>query len=208
MDGFVRKILQLLEIFVKITYVNLLWIGFSILGLVIFGVMPASVALLTVMRRWLMEDTDIPIFKCFSSAFKKEFRRSNIFGVIFLIIFMILYSNFRYVISVDGLLQAVLAVGLIINGSLFLVTFIYFFPVYVHYKLKFHEYFKQSILMGMVNIHLVLLICMLFFIIYHLFIYFPGYLGIFLPSAIGMTLMSITLISFKKFEKKKAKLEK
>lgn len=207
-DGLAGKLYQGLDLFMKIAYINLLWIVFSLVGLVIFGVMPASVALLTVVRKWLMADTDIPIFKSFLRVYKKEFIKSNIIGLIFLIPFIILYINFSYIYSGSGLLEVILTIGLIINGFLFLITFIYFFPVYVHYKLKFFEYFKHSFLMGMVNIHLILLICIIFFIIYHLFVYFPVYVGLFLPSMIGMTLMSITLISFNKFEKKKAELEK
>lgn len=204
-DGFVGKVYQGLDLFMKVAYLNLLWFIFSILGLAILGVVPASVALLTVVRKWLMEDMDIPIFKIFSSTFRREFIRANLFGVIFFILFFILTINFRYMISVDGLLQLILAVGLMINGILVFVTSIYFLPVYVHYKLKFHEYFKHSFLLGMINIHLVLFISFCLIIIYHLFIYIPVYVGLFLPTIVGMPLMSIPLLSFNKFEKKKQK---
>ncbi|MFN7252663.1 MAG: YesL family protein [Anaerobacillus sp.] len=188
----------------KIAYLNLLWIIFTVIGLFIFGVFPASVALLSVIRKWLMKDADIPIFKSFFLEFKKEFIRSNIFGFIFIVAAAILYTNFSYILHGSGPLQGILTIGLIINGFIFLITFIYFFPVYVHYKLKFREYFKHSFLMGLINIHHFLLICFLFFTIYHLFIYFPVYVGLFLPSMIGLTVMSITLISFNNFEKKKS----
>ncbi|MCT8137049.1 DUF624 domain-containing protein [Anaerobacillus sp. CMMVII] len=207
-EGFGGKVYQALDLFMKIAYLNLLWILFTVIGLVILGVFPASVALLSIIRKWLMKDTDIPIFKSFFFEFKKEFIRSNIFGFIFIFAAAILYTNFSYILHGSGPLQSILIIGLIINGFIFLITFIYFFPVYVHYKLKFREYFKHSFLMGLINIHHLLLICFLFFIIYHLFIYFPVYVGLFLPSMIGMTVMSITLISFNNFEKKKARLEK
>lgn len=207
-EGLLGKIYQGLDLFTKIAYINLLWLIFTILGLGIFGVTPASVALLAVVRQWLMKDMDIPIFKEFFHTYKKEFIHSNIFGLIFIVALAILYSNFVYIFQESGVLQIILTIGLIINGIIFLIMIIYFFPVYVHYHLKFHEYFKHSFLMGMINIHLVLFICFCFFVIYHLFIYFPVYVGLFLPSIIGMTLMSITLISFKNLEKKKVKLGK
>lgn len=207
-EGFTGKIYQGLDLFMKIAYINLLWIIFTMMGLVVFGVIPASVALLAVVRQWLMKDIDIPIFKQFFLAYKKEFIRSNLFGLIFIVAFVILYTNFSYIFQESGALQVILTIGLIINGFIFLITTIYFFPVYVHYNLKFHEYIKHSFLMGIVNFHFVVLICFCFWIIYHLFVYFPVYVGLFLPSLIGITLMSITLISFKKFEKKKAKLGK
>jgi uncharacterized membrane protein YesL len=207
-EGFGGKVYQALDLFMKIAYLNLLWILFTVIGLVIFGVFPASVALLAIIRKWLMKDTDTPIFKSFFLEYKKGFIRSNIFGFIFIVAAAILYTNFSYILHGSGQLQGILTIGLIINGFIFLITFIYFFPVYVHYKVKFREYFKHSFLMGLINIHHLLLICFLFFIIYHLFIYFPVYVGLFLPSMIGLTVMSITLISFNNFEKKKAKLEK
>jgi uncharacterized membrane protein YesL len=47
----------------RLAYLNLLWIMFSLAGLVVFGVMPSTIAMYTVTRRWLTEDVDIPIFK-------------------------------------------------------------------------------------------------------------------------------------------------
>ncbi|RXJ02578.1 DUF624 domain-containing protein [Anaerobacillus alkaliphilus] len=207
-DGMTGKIYQVLELFMKIAYLNLLWMLFTLLGFGIFGVVPASVALLAVVRKWLMKDTDIPIFTLYFRTYKNQFIQSNIFGLIFAFAFIILYINYSYLFVESGLLQVILTIGLILNSIIFLVTFIYFFPVYVHYNLRFLEYLKHSFLMGMINIHFVLLLSFIFVIIYHLFIYFPVYVGLFLPSMIGLTLMSITLISFNIFEKKRVRLGK
>ena len=187
----------------KIAYVNLLWILFSLLGFIVLGVVPSSVALLTVVRKWIMEDVDIPLFKTFSSAYRKEFLKSNLFGLIFLIVYLILSVNFQYMMQVDGILQVVVGVALVINAILFFVTLVYFFPVYIHYQLRFIEYLKHSFLMGMINLHFVLLICVSLYVIYHLFIYIPAFIGGFLPIIVGMILMPITLFTFKKFDKKK-----
>ncbi|OIJ17434.1 hypothetical protein BKP37_02735 [Anaerobacillus alkalilacustris] len=207
-EGFIGKVYYGLDLFMKIAYINLLWIIFTVIGLVIFGVAPASVALLTIIRKWLIKDTDIPILSTFFQVYKKEFLKSNLAGLFFLLVFIVLYIQFSYIPLVDSFLQVILTIGLIINGMIFLVTFIYFFPIYVHYNLKFHEYFKRSFLMGMINIHVVLLICFCFFLIYHLLVYFPVYVGLFLPGIVGLVLMSITLLAFNKFEEKKARLKK
>lgn len=202
-EGLFLKLYYLLDLFMKIAYVNLLWILFSLLGFIVLGVVPSSVALLTVVRKWIMEDVDIPLFKTFSSAYRKEFLKSNLFGLIFLIVYLILSVNFQYMMQVDGILQVVVGVALVINAILFFVTLVYFFPVYIHYQLRFIEYLKHSFLMGMINLHFVLLICVSLYVIYHLFIYIPAFIGGFLPIIVGMILMPITLFTFKKFDKKK-----
>ena len=202
-EGFMGKVYQGLDLFMKIAYVNLLWILFTVIGLVIFGVVPASVALLSVIRKWLMKDTDIAIFSTFFRVYKKEFIRSNIAGFFFMLIFIILYIHFSYSLLVGGLLQVILTIGFVINGMLALVTLIYFFPVYVHYDLTLVDYFKRSFLVGMINIHFILMILICLVVIYSFFIFSPGYVGLFLPILVGIPIMAVTLISFNKIDRRK-----
>ncbi len=202
-EGFIGKVYYGLDLFMKIAYVNLLWIIFTVIGLVIFGVAPASVALLTIIRKWLMKDTDIPILSTFFRVYKNEFIKSNIAGFFFLLVFIILYIHFSYIPLVGGLLQVILTIGFIINGMFFLVTIIYFFPVYVHYDLKLFDHFKRAFLLGMISIHFVLVILICLFVIYSFFIYSPGYVGLFLPILVGIPIMAVTLISFNKLDRRK-----
>ena len=59
------RVLSFCEWVLKFFYANLLWFVFTMLGLGVFGFMPATTALFSVTRKWIMGKTDIPIFKTF-----------------------------------------------------------------------------------------------------------------------------------------------
>lgn len=59
----------------RLMWTNLLWIGFTILGLGIFGIMPATVAMFTVVRKWQMHETEISIWSVFKETYFKEWKR-------------------------------------------------------------------------------------------------------------------------------------
>ncbi len=67
--------------FYRLAYLNILWIGFTLLGAVIFGFFPASVALLSVLRQLLQKKEPV-IFSAFWGYYKQEFKNSNKIGLI------------------------------------------------------------------------------------------------------------------------------
>ncbi|PXW90957.1 putative membrane protein YesL [Streptohalobacillus salinus] len=202
-EGFFVKLYFWLDQFMKIAYVNLLWLVFSLIGLGVFGVLPAFVAVLTIIRKWMMKDTDVPIFQTFLAAFKQAFIKANLSGLIFAFIYFILSVNYQYMMTLSGALQVVMAAAFGMNAILFFVTLVYFYPVYVHYDLRLWGYFKQAFLFGLIHIHYVLVIGILIYGLYHLFVVIPAIILMFSPILLGLILMPITLLSFKKIEKKK-----
>src|SRR5690625_6922967 len=84
------RVFRWCEGIMRLAYVNLLWILFTILGLGIFGIFPATIALFAVTRKWVMGDRDIPVFSTFWQTFRKEFLKSTLLGwVLFVIGYMI-----------------------------------------------------------------------------------------------------------------------
>ncbi len=73
MGGIMGGFYRVSEWIMRFAYVNILWGLFTLAGLVLFGFMPATVAMFTVIRKWLMGETDIPVFKTFFASFKKRF---------------------------------------------------------------------------------------------------------------------------------------
>jgi len=56
----------------KLAFVNLLWILFTILGLVVFGFYPAWIAMCRLMTLWSRGE-DPPLFKTYWSIYRKVF---------------------------------------------------------------------------------------------------------------------------------------
>lgn len=56
----------------RLAYLNVLWILFSLAGLVVFGLMPATAAMFTVAREWAKGNTDAPVFSVFFGRLKRN----------------------------------------------------------------------------------------------------------------------------------------
>ncbi len=69
----------------KLAYVNVLWILFSLAGLILLGVAPATVALFSVTRAWARKEWDIPVFQTFWSVYKQEFWKASVHQRFFLV---------------------------------------------------------------------------------------------------------------------------
>src|SRR5690625_1946818 len=90
----------------RLAYVNILWIAFSLVGIIILGFFPATIGMFTVIRKWIQGDGDIPIFTTFWATYKKEFLKSNLLGLFLSLIGYILYIDFIFLRQgVTGFLQ-------------------------------------------------------------------------------------------------------
>src|SRR5699024_2801656 len=99
--GITGRLFRLCEVVMRLAYVNLLWVLFTALGLGLFGIFPATVALFTVTRKWVMGDHDIPIFSTFWHTYRKEFFKSTLFGFILFVIGYIIYVDLVYLPTGD-----------------------------------------------------------------------------------------------------------
>lgn len=137
----------------RIVSVNLGWIAFTILGLGIFGFFPASVALFTIVRKWLKKDMDMPVWKTFATVYFKEWKRTNGIALIYYAIGMFLFIDIRIVMDLmNGMFSIFLLVFLYIVSCLVLLSVGYFFAIYVHYQLSIKDYIKQSFLFAATSI--------------------------------------------------------
>lgn len=131
----------------RLAYLNLLWVAFSLAGLVVFGVGPSTVAMYTVTRKWMTESPDIPIFKTFFQAYKIEFRKANLLGLILMGLAALFYLDFM----IFGLMDAEASFLAIVFSSLlivFMILLLFIFPVYVHYDIPLSKTFRYALLIG------------------------------------------------------------
>ncbi|WP_396954475.1 DUF624 domain-containing protein, partial [Niallia sp.] len=54
MDGLFSRVYHWSNAIAKLMYVNALWMGCTFLGLGIFGFFPATAAMFSVVRKWIM----------------------------------------------------------------------------------------------------------------------------------------------------------
>ncbi len=195
------KLYTICEWIMKLAYINLLWILFIGSGLVLFGFMPATVAMFAVVRKWFRKETEIPIWKTFVSVYKSELLTSNIYGLVFVVAGAMIYLDYYLILNLDGVIRIVATSILLLISCLYLITLLFFFPVYVHYQLKFMGYLKYSFFLGVLNIHILLLVVLGLAADTFLLLYIPGLLPFFSGVSVACILMSSSILIFQRLQK-------
>ncbi len=200
------KFYRFCEWIMKLAYINVIWVLFTLIGVLFLGFFPATVALFTIVRKWLLfHDHTFPIFKTFFKVYKQEFFKANALGSILITIFILLYLDMLYLSNLPANIHTLFSIALSISCILYIVTLLYIFPVYVHYDLNFFQYLKYALLIGIANplttsmmLITVGLLCVVFF-------YLPGIIPFFNINLFALLLMTGALHAFKKVERKQEK---
>jgi uncharacterized membrane protein YesL len=190
----------------KLAYLNLLWIAFTILGLGIFGFLPATVAMFSIMRKWLMGNGDADIFVPFIMTYKKEFIKINILGCVFLAGAYLIYFNYLYLGTVNGFMHTFLALGWYASILFYFITLCYVIPAYIHYDMKLFQYIKVALIIGIVNPLAFITLVISLGLLAYLFYLVPGLIPFFGVSLLGFIIMWSAHLSFNRVEVKKERL--
>jgi uncharacterized membrane protein YesL len=195
------------EWIMRFAWVQLLWVGFSLLGMILLGFFPSTIAMFTVVRKWVMGQSDVPILKTFWGTFKAEWVKSNLFGLLLTFFGILIWVDLTLVYhSTDSFMQwsKYPMLLLVITFSLILL---YAFPSYVHYNVNLLNVLKNSLFIMLVNpfYNVVMVIgLMVIFLIGNLlpplFVFFGG-------SAVAFVIMWACYQSFLSIDRKKAKLK-
>jgi uncharacterized membrane protein YesL len=135
----------------KFAYINLLWIGFSLAGLIVLGFFPATIAMFTIIRKWLKGEGDIPIFQTFWTTWRSEFFRSNGLGLLVTAVGGLIALNLVFINSPGNSFANVIQIPIYLFMFAATLTIFYLFPIYVHYELKLFQVVKNSFLMMLIS---------------------------------------------------------
>ncbi|MBT2758869.1 YesL family protein [Mesobacillus foraminis] len=200
LKGLTGKFYRVSEFIMNLAYINLLWIFFSLAGGVILGWAPSTVAMFTVIRKWIMKEEELKITKTWWQTYKAEFVKANALGYVLLAIGFVLIVNFRFFHAQEGLVFLVLQTFTVFIIFLFLLTCIYIFPAYVHYHLKFFQYFNQAMIIGLIRpLYSAVIIAALLIISYILFT-LPGLVPFYGVSLAGFIITVLVCQCFARME--------
>ncbi|WP_440894766.1 YesL family protein [Amphibacillus sp. Q70] len=135
----------------RLAILNLLWLGFTLLGLGIFGLFPATVAMFVVIRRWIRNETDLPIFRTYWKAFREEFLKANGYGSIIFLIGVMIYADLIFMSVNESTGMLFIHIPLYMFLIFVVLTLLYLFPVYVHYDLSFFKTIQHAFLIMMIH---------------------------------------------------------
>lgn len=139
----VEKLNRGLNKVLNLVLLNILWVAGTLFGLVVLGVGPSTLAVLSIIREWFRGNDDLPIFKTFVKKYKSYFKDGIILSLIYGVVGVILIVDFAYITSWE--FKVFFGVMLF----LYFLSLIYVFPIMVHYDLKnLKEKIKYSFLIG------------------------------------------------------------
>ena len=136
MSGFINGYYTFSVWITRLAYLNFLWVIFTLLGLGLFGIMPATVAMFAVVRKWNMGEKDIAIFKLFWQTYRQEFVKANVFGLILFGLGYILSIEFQIISTQTSLTYLIVRFSILAIALLYVIILLYFFPIFVHFNLK------------------------------------------------------------------------
>lgn len=136
----------------RFAHVNVLWIIFTIGGLVVFSGGPATLALTKIIVKWHRGEEDFSLLTVYIDTFKTDYLKSTALFIMLLILGTVSVFNLYFSISL-GLPIIIISLA-IIAVIIYLLIFVSTYMVSVHYDLKqlsFYSLFKKSMLLIVLN---------------------------------------------------------
>ncbi|WEG13498.1 YesL family protein [Pullulanibacillus sp. KACC 23026] len=199
-NGLTGGVYQITTWIVKLVYLNILWILFTFLGLLIVGIMPSTAALFAVIRKLIMGEVDIPILPTFWKYYKQEFLRINLLGFVLCLLGGILYLDIYYFSKIHDGISRIALYFFFVLAFFYAILVLNIFPLYVHYQLKMFQYIKFAFLLGMSNVigNVITLVSMIG--IYFILLHFPTTFLFFSVSGLGFIIMWVSYRRFTKID--------
>lgn len=201
MRGFSDKLYYASDFIMKIAYLNILWMVFTILGGVILGWAPSTIALFTVVRNWIKDEKDQSFFNTFWTTYKKEFLKANALGAIILIVGYILSVNLQFILQQSGIGFFALRIFTLIIMFICFCALLIIFPMYVQYELPFLQYFNKAVMIGFVKPVWTIILVIGFSVSSFILLTLPGLIPFFGISFSSYLIMSIAFQTFHSLEK-------
>lgn len=192
-SGWSNKLREAADTLTWIAGLNLLWIGFTLAGLVVLGAGPASVAAATVARRRLRGETE-PLVRAFSRAFLTEFIPANKLLFPFVAVDGLLIANWVYYSQQPGGFAVTITIATVIAMVLSLSFGAVVVSMRAHYELAGGPY-RTAALFLVGNPGAVLLLAATAILIGAITAFVPGLLP-FLSIGTWLTVSSALCLSF------------
>ncbi len=147
-DGSLYKVTEWVS---RLVYVNILWIVFTIMGLGIFGIMPATISMLGIIKKWFDGKENVEVFKEYWQIYKANFIKINIIGLIMFVIGLVLIIDLRYFNSLSGVHYLIIRYFIYLIIFLYFIDLIYIFPITIQYQLRKRDIIKNALFFGFLS---------------------------------------------------------
>ncbi|MBT2734429.1 YesL family protein [Bacillus sp. ISL-7] len=144
-NGILNKFHSLSTWISNLAYINILWLTFTLLGGVLLGIFPATIAMFFIIKRMFLEKSDFSIIKEFTILYKKEFKKSNLLFFPFILLAIIIAADIRFISSLDFAFNSLVVKLFYVLLFLLAMIFLYSLVVYIYGARGKKEIFKSSL---------------------------------------------------------------
>lgn len=137
--------LKFLDIFAHFVLLNTLWL---ILCVPILTIFPATTALYAVVRKWVTEGIDAGAVTLFFTSFKRNFKKSFIIGLFWLLAGLILYLDLSIILQTEFTGRFLIFILLVFSVILYMFVSIYVFFFLVQYELSISSTIKNALILS------------------------------------------------------------
>jgi uncharacterized membrane protein YesL len=192
----VTKLDTILQWISRLVFLNVCWILFSVLGLFVAGVFPATAALFGVTRKWIMGDHELKIWSTFKQIYRQEFAAANKIGWMLSVVGAILFINYQLIRQVTGELAFVFPFAFYFLVFFYIILLIWAFPLLVHYKVTWRQHMRNAMIIGLSKLHYTVMCGLVMFSIIYFSLSYPGLIPFFTFSVLGFSSMWFSMRIF------------
>ncbi|WP_209124139.1 YesL family protein [Alkalihalobacillus sp. BA299] len=185
LGGVTGGIYKVCDWLMKLAIVNLLWILFALLGLGIFGLFPATIAMLTVLNYWTKQE-ECKVVRTFADAYKESFIKANVFMLLIVTVGAVLITNYMIIQSMNGILHVFLKYGLIFMFVIYSLVVLYIMPILSYRSQGIWNTVKMAFITGALHPARTGILLGGFVLLYLIIRSFPGMIPFYSVSLIGL----------------------
>jgi len=135
-------------IVLKEFYLNVLWVASTLMGGIIFGIGPATIALLAVQKEIILGNDDVAVFHLFKNTYKSHFKKASITGLIYIFVGIVLVTN------IYATQNYIARVFFLLVGFFYLISLTFIAPVALEFNLpSLKEQISASVIIGFSYLH-------------------------------------------------------
>ncbi|SFL53287.1 Uncharacterized membrane protein YesL [Gracilibacillus orientalis] len=187
----------------RLALLNMLAIGFTLLGGIVLGFFPAITAMFSLNNKWLKTE-EFPIMKEFWKAYKQQFVKSNLLGGLIVVTATALYIDFVLVQNFNGILYYLILSSSATVLVLSFIVLLYVFSLMIEFPdnglmKQIKRAIQVSTLFPLQTIWMGLSLVSFLFICWVI----PGFAFLFLGSGLTFIAMYFSQFALKRLDKYK-----
>ncbi|WP_233096655.1 DUF624 domain-containing protein [Fictibacillus halophilus] len=146
--------------FVRLLVLNLLWVVLTVIGLGIFGWLPATLTVIYILKNWLYQKTQVRSIKSYGKVYMVHLKKSQGLNAAFLIFGLVAYMDFFFFVDQSPMIASI-GLGFLMSVCLaLLVLLLYVLPIYSEPDVGLRFALKLGLSIGMQQWGRTLLTCL------------------------------------------------